>query len=209
MALVTAGELYRCVFYTRADDQIGINVRHFRVANITIGAPTEENIAGDMESFFATQYKPLIANTADWKGLEITKISPLPARVPVFANVNVGPGTGGPNLLPRQTCGLFKVGSPLGGRQNRGRVYVPFPATAHETVDGHPTLAYQGLLDNLALNLIGLHEYGIALNKANCQWVVRHAPGLTTTDLTTRVVRARWATQKRRGDYGTPNPLAP
>jgi len=207
MANVAVGELYRCVLYTRADDQLGLMVRHFRIAGINAGVPTELGICNQQELLLAGLVKPLMAGTAEWRGLTIQKISPLPSRVEVFSNAALGGGTAGAVLMPRQVSGLVKLGSENAGRANRGRLYIPFPATTDDTVDGHPSAGYQVNAAALADALIGSKLAGPVGNTANIIWVVRHAPAFTTTDLTTRVVRERWATQKRRGDFGRPNPL--
>jgi len=207
MANLAVGDLCQVAFIMRADDQVGINLRHFRVTGVSGVGMTDQQMADNLEALMAPLYKPLIGNEAEWKGVELKRISPLPAPNLVFSIANAGAGTGGASLMGRQMAGVVGFQSVLAGPANRGRIYVPFPSTTMTTTDGHPSLAYKANLSLLAAEITGAKVKGTAPNTVNIIWCIRHAPGFTTTDLVTYQVRGSWGTQKRRGDYGRPNPL--
>ncbi len=207
MANVAVGELYRVTFFCRADDQLGVNVRYFKVTSIVGGVPTESVIAADIDAIFAPMYKALLSANAEYRGVQIQMIAPGPSRVPVFINTSVGAGLVAGAVMARQASGIATFTTALAGRANRGRIYVPFPSVASDTVTGHPNAAYLTALDALSLEMTLSRFYGPVGSVISADWVIKHTGGFTTQPITGRRSNPKWATQRRRGDYGKPNPL--
>jgi hypothetical protein len=149
----------------------------------------------------------LLANNARYVGVALQRLSPLPLSVVITDNTNQANGTGGANELPLQVSGIVTLKTNLAGRANRGRMYIPFPPVAAQGTDGHPTNGYVTAVDTLAAIAILPQTVGTAPNQVVLTPVVYHKRLNTTTDITDKVARQRWATQRRRGDYGKPNPI--
>jgi hypothetical protein len=114
-------------------------------------------------------------------------------------------GTASGGLLPSQTSGIITRRCDVRTNQNRGRVYVPFPAAVFLNANEHPTLAYTSLLQDIAANLLPtdapyvspggvLWDPGLFSKKDNT-----FRPLLDTQEYDV------WATQRRRGDEGRKN----
>jgi hypothetical protein len=116
-------------------------------------------------------------------------------------------GTGGSTALPKQTAGLITLRSSVVGKKNRGRQYVPFPATASDQGAGVPTLLYLADLIPLGAALRNVTVVGDAgpANTADFSPIIWKKGSPTHAFITSMVVRRAWATQRKRGDYGRLN----
>jgi len=123
-----------------------------------------------------------------------------------FSTYDGSVGTASGNLLPTQVAGIITRRVDLKGPRNRGRIYLPFPAESFLGSDEKPSDPYVAALSALAAVVLPL---AASMTVAGGEW----EPGLCTrnnavaTFRTLIDVRAHkaWATQRRRGDYGTPN----
>lgn len=207
MASPAVGEVFRVTFFCRATDQLAVNVRYFKCGGIVGLTPTETQVANQMDTVFAPLYKALLSANADYKGMQIQMIGPGPSRIPIFVNASVGAGAVAGNVMARQASGIATFKTALAGRANRGRIYVPFPSVADDTALGHPSAGYLTNLTALADAMTNSQFYGPAGSQIQADWSIKHAGGLTTQFILTNRANPKWATQKRRGDYGKPNPV--
>jgi hypothetical protein len=114
---------------------------------------------------------------------------------------------------------LIRYGTAYGGRQFKGRSYIPFPSTDAVTTDGAMTAGYAALLAALALAL-SADMYPVTTGPAGfatVHQVIVHgqtkagaklippAAIQPPTPVQSWTVSGRFVTQHRRGDFGKTN----
>lgn len=195
--------------YTYLDNQLGINVHYGYLDAMTAGPVASAAGTNAISTYMAGLLKPIITSAALYLGVSVRQSGGGIAGpwATVWSKTAQGYGTGGADPLPKQATGLFTKITPIGGRSGRGRTYVPFPSTTDCEPDGNPTAAY----------IVKLNSYATAVSN------VRPIPGLfdirfglmrwntlasfkAVTDYSSR---DRFATQRRRGDYGRVNAIPP
>jgi len=185
--------------------QLSLNVRHYRVSATAGASLSEASVAAGLSTALAPLYKALTSVHADYRGLSCQKIYPLPVNVPA---VNIGGQAAGlilGDLLPRQTSGLITLRTLLGGRANRGRVYVGFPGEASNDVNSFPVNQYVTDLQLLAGELVTTKVFAVGADSVTVEPCIWHRTTQTTTPLQAGFARSDWATQRRRGSFGQSN----
>lgn len=213
MPNMAVGSNYRHRTYCYLGDQVAISTRYFKVGAITGGPVSENAFITSLDTSLSALYIPLLTNGALYIGSNIQSLlGGPPYEQPTGTNANQANGTGGTRPMPGQVCGIYSTTSELTGPGFRGRSYVPFPdTTAGSTAaPSIPIPTYQALLSALAINVIGSLNVTGGGGTTTIQWeLCEFSPGgavFATVPLTDFIVRPRWATQKRRGDYGRTNP---
>jgi len=179
------------------------------------GTPaTDQDVADQVDAAVAAPYKDLMPADAAYRGAQCTILNVTPpylARtIPASANANAGVGVAAGAPMPGQVSGLISLQTTRASRAGRGRTYVGFPAMVHDNGAGNPTAAYVALLvalaDQIAVGL-SISTGGrtatlvrVLLHTINKFEVVPPPDGIISF-----VARAKWATQRRRGDYGRLN----
>lgn len=204
---LAAGELWQMRAIMATSDQIGINVTHWLIVDPGTPPRTDAQFALACETQVAASYKALIGASATFKGCSVYRVLPEPATLPAVSGTLAGVGTLGGDLLPKQTCGVVTWTTIFAGPAYRGRIYVPFPAEAGNDADSTPTAGYLASLNALAVaynNFVAFTAGGVT---ATIQQVLRHGGDvpIVPTPITSYIVRDKWATQRRRGDYGRRN----
>jgi hypothetical protein len=212
---IVLNHLYRVRYFCYQAGQVGINVLHYLAANI-IGAGLNEGQAVDILSGDAgVGLIPMLNNLAQFIGADMQDITGLPPyEVQAGSVVGQGFGTAGPVPLPTQTCGLLTGQTAITGRAYRGRAYLPFPATASMTAAGTATPTAGYLVNMIVMGTLYYTPVTPTVGVTAVQLVPvlvhrKNKAGLTpapTTIIGYRINTA-WATQRRRGNYGRPNPL--
>lgn len=189
-----------------ANDQLGLMGCHFRATNKVATGASLEDFAAAVDAACGTKLIACMANDADYRWTQVIRIKPV-RSVTVINNANTGSGTAGTQLLPTQTCGLVGKLTPFAGRKNRGRCYVPFPAEDDNAATGTPTVGYATRLGLLANEFIKTYTVsdGIGGSWDLIPVLMNESTGLTI-DVTSHILRQKWATQRRRGAFGRPNP---
>ncbi len=207
---MAVNDIYRINIGTHWDQQAGINVTHWRVSTQVGADLTPAVIATDFSAFFAAPFKGLMHNTATYDGVKVQKIWPPPATVPAVVTADSGVGTTGAAGLPPQTCGLLSLRTALAGRANRGRMYLPFPSE-QDNVDatGRPSAGYQAVGFTLGGQMITPRIITVGAQTMTFVPGIYHRVTHNFDPFTSRIMRAVWATQRRRGDFGRPNPFGP
>ena len=209
---VTAGDIILAVVRCDAPDlQAGENVLHYVISASAGAGVGLLDVANALFALKAPVYGPVIANAAQFSSVTCTSIFPLPRSLSVKSTTAPVVGTGGIGLLPEQVSGIVKKRTLVGGRHGRGRAYIPFPADIDNSATGRPTVAYVTALATLALEMLTpvLVTVGAATVLLDPCIVNRSVPislAATTPVLDTNA-EASWATQRRRGNFGRPNPL--
>ncbi len=199
-------DIYEVKVYTTLGNQAGLNVFHHLVSNVVGTGVSDQQLADHYAGLYPSVYKNIMSSAASFRGVGVRRIKPT-ISLEVYSTIGQGPGlvTGDP--LPKQIAGMITLRTALPGRANRGRMYVPFPAEAHNDADTTPTAPYMVLLGNLGMVVWSDSVAGGGANTQTMSPGVYHRALGTLTRLTTYTTRDRWATQRRRGDYGKPNIL--
>lgn len=188
------------------DDQIGLNIRRYRVSKDGIGDLNQEYAASQMSVFCNSAFKGAIAETALYRGLGVERVFPT-RTVKTWTNFGAGPGLMIEPALPSQVCGAVSLFSERPGRRGRGRAYIPFPGRAAQDVSGRPSLLYQAAAANVAQFFLGYEDLGDGNAAFDITGVTREdvgPPGLTFP-WTAFVVKLGFSTQRRRGFFGAKN----
>lgn len=193
--------------YTYLDNQLGENVHYGKILGDGSPGPwAPSTLMTDLTAWFAPVVKALIATPATYLGLSLRYWAPTsPNWATIWTKGSQGAGSAGSTPCPKQCSGIFSKNTALAGQKNRGRTYVPFPATIDVEPGGNPTasyltrlLAYSGKVDNV--ENVGT-DYRIAFGLFKWRFAA------SFRGITECVVRDRFATQERRGDYGRVNAI--
>lgn len=190
--------------------QAGINVIHMKCISTALSPVSEDFMADSLDEALAPLYKTILHNTASYYGVSAQKVFPLPRTVLTVESDNSGVGTGGATPLPGQVSGIITKLTNLTGRANRGRMYLPFPPTAfNDTTANKPTAAYVDQLSLIGTLLFNPITFGTGDDATTMQPVIYNTTTGATVNITGFRSNQKWATQRRRGNYGQPNPFPP
>jgi len=195
----------RAVCATLNTAQIAVNVRHYRVSGIAGTGVTQQAITDAINTAWAPLYKPLLAANAQYRGIGVQKIFPVPPTAETInASLN-GVGTAAGDMLPTQTCGLLQLRTTFAGPYYRGRVYLPFPAEGDSDANGAPTAGYVVNALALATQMKLTFAVTVGANQNTMIPIIWHRATLAYSDITVINGIFRWATQRRRGTFGQTN----
>jgi len=201
-----------CLFDLQA--QLSVNNLDYIVGAVGGTPATDQDVADQIDAAVAAPYKDLMTGAATYKGVQASILNVTPPYLtrinPVTSNSHAGVGTATGQPFPGQVSGIISVQTMRGGRAGRGRTYVGFPGIVHDTGAGNPTNAYVALLVALADQIcVGL---GISIGgrTATLVRVLLHTKNkfdivFPPDGVTSFTARAKWATQRRRGDFGRIN----
>jgi len=188
---------------------VGLNNYHL-VCGAGMGLPSLEMISEWFDTRVETAYKSLMTGTASYYGVKAQKIFPLPRSVGVVAATRVGPGTDGMDGLPGQVSGLIGFRTNLAGKDQRGRVYIPFPdENSNDDPTNAPDAGYLIALQALADLVKGSFTIVDGGNEITVTFVIYHRDTDEYSVVTEAVARAGWGTQRSRGSYGSKNAYPP
>ncbi len=212
---IDPGDLIRVRIWFKSGDQAAVNTIYYVCATSSGNPTTDLNVAQAMDQFFAAPYKLLIADTAEYRGVQASLVR-VPPRATQQAFANAGVGTGGAIGMPRQVSGLVKFNTVDAGRAFRGRLYIPFPAVAAAAADGQPSSAYLVNLAQLTAQFQSQNFFDndptTPTGSINVVQVVKHSvpkggtpPPPAPSPIISWAPAEVFATQRRRGSFGRPN----
>lgn len=175
----------------------------YEITALGAGTPTDLTFVSAFDVAINTDWKAILANNVAYRGCFATLHAfgdPTPF-IRQVATGNAGVGTFGTDMIAAQVAGLIKWKTPRAGRKERGRMYVPGVAKSAVDTTEHPTTAYKTALDTVATDIIGFTSASFAGTSCSCRLCLRNKVGTLTT-ITDFEISPKWATQKRRGDYG-------
>ena len=118
-------------------------------------------------------------------------------------------GTAGTTPIPTQVAGMVSFYCEDGGRKGRGRSYIPFPDQASNVAaTDTPITAYVNNLDLFAAAVLGPNEISSGPNTLTLNGGLfdQYSPSIPVfRPFVTWISRRRWATQRKRGNYGRAN----
>lgn len=199
------GNIIQTRVFCQQFGQVSINVQHWRVSAIA-GSPALDLVPERWSALMAPRYKPMMSVTAAFSGVGASRLSPGLRSIEYYETDDAGPGTASGDPMPAQVAGMISVRTDNAGRRNRGRNYIPFPSTVFASNDESPDAGYMAfLLDVSDQSLtMAISDGG---DTATLTRIIYPGPGLGNWDVTASTPRDKWATQRRRGDYGQLNSL--
>jgi hypothetical protein len=214
MTPLYVGSLVLVRVWCRQFAQASVNNLWYTVAAVGASPATDLDVATARDADFASPYKSLLANSAEYRGVQAQIYLATPpnraAFSAAFINTSAGPGLAGATPLPSQTCGLIQFQTGEAGQANRGRLFIPFPAVLDNSSGGTPVAGYVTRLTTL----VALMDSGISIvagaRTATLVRVLRHGKNKagvqpTPTPVTSGTASDLWATQRKRGDFGRTN----
>lgn len=198
-------DIHETVAICGTADQAGLNVRHW-FEDVSAGAgATLLEFAAALSTALAPAYKELLSDTATFFGCTAKRVLPLPPSATFSSSAGAGPGLRPGDILPKQVSGLISYApSPLTGTE-KGRSYVPFPAEGSSDALGRPTSTY--LADLAALGVIYSTVLAVVGAAGTSQFVpvILTRATATFSTIVASFASPKWATQRRRGDFGRTN----
>lgn len=210
MGNLLVGNIYRIRAYSTYANQVGINRFYLRI-NITTPAFSEQNFLDSWGSAVLPLIATGMASDALVYGADMEDVTH--STVPVGVNTVSGQttGTGLAPALPGQVSGIVSLHGDFVGRSFQGRRYIPFPSIdsndfAAGGLAARPTGAYLTAMGALGTEVSGLSVYVNGGQSATVQNGFFDERGHTNfRNIANSFTPDRWATQRRRGDYGRPN----
>jgi len=201
--LLDVGQIIQTRVFCQLYSQVSVNVQHWRVDSIA-GTPHIDDVPGVWENLIHTLYKAMMPVQAGFRGVGASILSPLPRSIEYYSNAEAGPGVASGSPMPSQVCGMISLRTNNAGPKNRGRQYIPFPSAVFASTDESPASTYIAQLVNLAdLQLAMTVTDGF--DEAELKRIIYPGPGVNLWDVEAATAKDMWATQRRRGDYGSLN----
>jgi hypothetical protein len=204
---LAAGNQLLVMPWVADSEQAAVNALHYQVLSISGAPTTDQDVANYCDAQFGPVYGPIINNTATYRGTQCRVLNLTPEPVTVFSNTHATTGSAGAIGMSRQTCGLIAYYTNTGGRKGRGRTYIPFPSVAQDQGFGIPTAGYVALATTVASTILAVSVVpnAAATGSATLIFAIYDKTTKVMTQVTSKVVRTVWATQRRRGSYGRAN----
>jgi len=206
--MASVNDIYESLTVCTQGVQSSINVQHWRCsATAGLGA-TDAQIATQLDALMFPVMKPLINAMATYRGVGVRRLLPAPLGSMVSTIANLGVGTGGASPLPRQITGILTWRTALAGRRFRGRFYTPFVAVSQlgATPDVPPIPGFITALTALGNAVLPGFTAGVGGNTNTFVPVVFSRKFTISTQITAFTSQPFFATQRKRGSYGRPNP---
>lgn len=191
--------------HTNESGQAAVNTFHYRVASVGAPPATDQDVAATFDTGVAVPVKAIMVNSASYRGVIVRIIYPPPAAADVISNLAVGAGVAGVVAQPRQVTGLTSWYTQFSGSRFRGRTYWPWTAANDVIGNGEPTGSYVTRVGTLSTFILNLSAIAVGGRSATLARILWHRDLFTYNDITSKVDRPNFATQRRRGDYGSGN----
>lgn len=205
---ITVGSIWRLVFYCwePADQQLGVNVMHYKCTVVTGGGALTSDLVDQMSTYAGSRYRAYLSSQAQYWGAAIYKPTS-PGPPPDTSSNGRGAGAGSGGLVPTVAAPVISFRTAIGGRSGRGRAYMPFLTGNSIGVDGQLTTTSAAYFASMFADLrvppvIAGAGGGDSVNVVQ---VIYHRATDTADAVTTLNVTGKIGRQKRRGDYGRKN----
>jgi len=200
MALLITGSRILLKFNCYMDGQLGLMIKHAKVTEASPSPKSDFAWSAALGAYYNAAVTALLCDRALFYGVGVQLLLPLTAEAKAFTFPTNG--TAGDEPMPKQISGLITLRSDFPGRTGRGRAYVPFPSMDDQnTVTNKPSAGYVSRLDSLAALLVA--EQTITVGGELNKFQLTDVPGPNL--MVQSASRTQWATQRRRGDFGSPN----
>jgi len=202
---VVLDDIVKVTWVATFQDQCALPGIYYRVTGVTGLSVTLDEIAHAMSDLAAAHYIALLPSIAKFNGVMVTLPFIIPP--PAFGKWTGAAAIGGRGnlILSTQVCSLITTRTNFAGRRYRGRMYIPFPDQFSIDADGKPEAAYLADVETFAGDIVNADTVVGVGGSATIFPVVVHRDLGTSTFINDHITRGKWATQRRRGEYGRPN----
>lgn len=203
---ILVGDLIQIQPWWTFQEQAGTNVLHYSPVP-PVPAVEIEEVVEALSAAWSVECRGIVGTSVVFNGLT-GRIYRLNTTFPtVIGEAANAAGTFGTDPLPGQVSGIITKRSADGSRKGRGRVYCPFPPLEACDAAGNPAVAYLAAMNAYATQVLDSQSVVGNAGTIVMKPVIANRPILSGgfKEITSFVVRGRFATQRRRGDYGAPN----
>jgi hypothetical protein len=206
------GDILAARFWSVLDEQGAVNTLNYVCTAKAGTGGSDQDLASFLDAGSASFFRALYPNTVEYRGCQVyflKRLGVLTAAAPVksVAGAGVGTATGPP--MPRNSAAILKYSTGLRGPANRGRIYLPFISTDHQSSNGRPTTAFDVLVNSFASGLPSPVTVGSGGNTSTLAWSLLHkVKGAVPIDRGPIVLAEsadKYGQLHRRGDYGRAN----
>jgi len=203
------GDTWRIAYRWHLENQDCISVHHIRAISTTGAGATNDEMAIALEDTLYQITDDWNPAAATWRELIFICTYGIEIGTVIFSSVHNGdPGAAAPadGQAAKQLTGLITKRHPQAIRGNRGRTYCGF-LTEVEASGGVASVGLQAQIADLA-NLIasGTTIVGAGGSTSFRFGLVPASDNTIFRLITSCAVSTKLATQRRRGDFGRPNP---
>lgn len=164
---------------------------------------TDADVAVQFDSDLSTALKGMLSEDWAYDGVEVSLISRSPKPVTQIVNTGAGPGIVVSPTANTQATGLLTLLTTFAGRAYRGRLYMPGVWVGAISAGlGFPTTDYVSGLAALGVLLVAFGDISVGFRSSSISWGVYHRVAHEISQVVTTLARLRFATQRRRGNYG-------
>lgn len=178
-----------------------INIYHYEIQTVT-GNPTDQDFAQELDANIKVAQKAVMSDNCTYDGVQVTIVNRDVQPVTVFYNASAGVGTVASNTANSQAAGLLSWLTAFGGRKYRGRNYIAGVYIGAISTLGFPTTSYQTLLSALGSAIFGYNSWTLSGRSGTCALCLFRKNTLAVTIILALELFAKFATQRRRGNYG-------
>lgn len=204
-SLVFLGDLYKVAHRIQSIWRPAIVTQYITITAQIGAGLDQQGLIDSIGTIMGPFFKPLMNSSASYTGAEMQRINtPPPNSLTVATTNGTGPGTSGAAPQAAQVAGIFTLTTFFAGRGFRGRRYIPAPDQTDglQTPTTTPLIGYTVRLAALALPFTSTVNFSTAGNGWQVTNVLFHKKTRTTTQISGFRVNDKWATQRRRGQYG-------
>lgn len=203
---VVVGDVVEVCVYCKLEEQIAINVLHYNIDAVGGVAVEYDEVAGRIYAAIENPYRDWLTESAQFAGVGIRRLAPLPKTIQ-YTRIDPVDGNLTAFTLPAQVSGLISVRTPKPGPGGRGRIYIPFGSINWADVVGNMTPDAEAQLQSIADALGPTTTW----QEATAAWTIvatLQVSGVPSAPECDNIfATGKWATQRRRGNYGKPNAL--
>jgi len=201
-----AANLYSFKVFTYCFGQMSVNTLYFiPTINAGFGASSGK-VAKAMFDNMKAAWRDCIPVAAELLGAKVQEVLPAPLKLPGVVVEGSLTGTEAGDPMPTGLSITATLQTGFAGISRRGRIFFPFISNVRLDTDGHP----EGNICNLIKNAIEvITNYTSATvdgTDYSFQWVVYSRTSNLKTPIVNIRVLPKWATQRRRGDFGNLEP---
>lgn len=202
---IALNNYFELVVYTRCADQAALNVLHYQLTALSGPQPTEQQAVDAITAWLKTPVASMMAPQASYRGCSL-RVWFGAAFGGYYYSKNASSGTRAGTVMPKQASGIISWRTAVGGRRGRGRSYIAFPDEDSNIDTGYPDATYMADIETLAAKMqnTGALIFSGA-NTMTANLVIWHRPFSAPTLVDHHTTPQKWATQRRRGDFGRPN----
>lgn len=203
---IAAGDSLQVAFASRLGNQLGVNVRGFKVqAQIGTGLDSTGLLAA-LDALYKPLYLNILPQLAEYSYTSMKRLKPTASDLEVKTSAGAAGGIAS-DPCTSQSAVVVTLGTGFAGRANRGRMYIPFPPLSGllNSTPPTPTLIYQALIAQLAAQYVSVNVVTTGGNGWTLLPVLLKPAPNPDVLITTYIVRGKFGTQRRRGSYGKTN----